>query len=184
MPNPQILFNIDSLDDPVVADGVPEFSGGQFSNWRANLLKPNQSKLLYNCDVDKLGKIRTRRGSIRLGPSAVGSGTVIQGLTSFQTKDTTTWSRRVAAKYTHLTPGCGGAGVWNQIATGGTVDNEIDLLAGRVDKQCSGLRCRRHRAYRGRNRGVVGPAKNFISANMEQPVGIYHCGSFRSRAYY
>jgi hypothetical protein len=79
-------FN-DAVDDVLLPDAIPSFEGGQFSNVRANLLQPNQSKLLQNCDIDKLGKIRTRRGTIKIGtgpPSGV-ADTIIQGLTSYQT---------------------------------------------------------------------------------------------------
>ena len=86
-----VNFFLDAVDDVLLPDGVPEFSGGQFSNWRANLLKPNQSSQLTNADVDKLGKVRTRRGTIRVGPAhgtaGAMTGTLIQGLTSYQTKD-------------------------------------------------------------------------------------------------
>jgi hypothetical protein len=64
----QINWFIDATDDPLLPDGVPSFDGGQFSNLRANLLQPNQSALLNNTDIDKLGKIRTRRGTVVVGP--------------------------------------------------------------------------------------------------------------------
>ena len=74
---PQVSFNIESTDDPVLSDQIPSFEGGQFSNLRANLLQPNQSKQLTNCDVDRLGRLRTRRGTISLGiPSGVAGGII------------------------------------------------------------------------------------------------------------
>ena len=88
-----VNFNLDSQDDPVLPDQVPSFEGGQFSNLRANLLQQNQSKLLGNCDIDRLGKMRTRRGTILLGdtppdPAVVlPAVAIIQGLTSYQTAD-------------------------------------------------------------------------------------------------
>jgi hypothetical protein len=127
----QINFNLDSLDDVVLPDQVPSFEGGQFSNLRANLLQPNQSKLLVNADVDRLGKIRTRRGTIRLGtgpPSGV-ANTIIQGLVSYQTP---TANYVVSAnngkiwKYTDGIPG-----TWTQIALGGIQDN-ADILIYRL----------------------------------------------------
>ena len=90
----QVNFFLDSTDDPLLPDQIPAFDGGQFSNVRANLLQPNQSKILINCDIDKLGKIRTRRGTIVIANPAATFQTPgnvankpIQGLTSYQTKD-------------------------------------------------------------------------------------------------
>ena len=115
----QINFFLDSVDDVLLPDGVPDFSGGQFSNLRANLLQANQSKELKNCDTDKLGKIRTRRGTIRIGsgpPSGV-ANTMIQGLTSYQTKDA---NYIVAANNGKLWAwnGTEFSGSWVQIALG------------------------------------------------------------------
>jgi hypothetical protein len=126
MAEAQVNFFLDQLDDPLLPDGIPEFSGGQFSNWRANLLKPNQSKTLWNCDVDKLGRIRTRRGSVHIGEPVAGMGSIVQGLTAYQTKD-----------YNYIVQASGGkiwafnGTTWTQIATGGTVDNE-DILIARI----------------------------------------------------
>jgi hypothetical protein len=123
-----VNFFLDATDDPLLPDQVPAFDGGQFSNLRANLLQSNQSTLLLNADIDKLGKLRTRRGTIKLGtgpPSGV-ANTIIQGLTSYQTKD----ANYVVAvnnakiwKYTDGTPG-----TWTQIATGGVADNDDILI--------------------------------------------------------
>jgi hypothetical protein len=131
MADGQVNFFLDSLDDPLLPDGVPSFDGGQFSNWRANLLKPNQSKQLTNCDIDKLGKLRTRRGTIRVGTGTAGTGTLIQGLTSYQTKD-----------FNYIVAANGGliwsfnGTTWDQIARGGTVDNEEILIqrSGKINK--------------------------------------------------
>jgi hypothetical protein len=118
-----VNFFLDATDDPLLPDQIPSFDGGQFSNSRANLLQENQSKLLYNCDVDKLGKLRTRRGTILVGPAGGSSpsGVVgpVQGLTSYQTKD---YNYIVCAQNGKLWQWSGSA--WVQIAMGGTVDNE------------------------------------------------------------
>jgi hypothetical protein len=116
-------FN-DSMDDPLIVDGVPQFDGGQFSNWRANLLQPNQSKLLTNCDVDRLGKLRTRRGTIQVGPGIVGAGTLIQGLASYQTAS---YNYIVAANNGQLWAFDGTN--WNLIGTGGVADNDQIYIA-------------------------------------------------------
>ena len=94
-------------------------------------MRPNQSKQLTNADIDKLGKLRTRRGTIRVGASTAGTGTLVQGLTSYQTKD---FNYIVAANggkiwaFNGLT--------WDQIARGGTVDNEEILIqrSGKINK--------------------------------------------------
>jgi hypothetical protein len=121
----QINFFLDAVDDPLLPDQIPSFEGGQFSNLRANLLQPNQSKLLGNCDIDKLGKLRTRRGTILIGtgPPSGTAGTIIQGLTSFQTKD---YNYIVAANDRKIWKWTGSA--WEQIATGGVSDNDEMLI--------------------------------------------------------
>lgn len=126
MAGEQVNFFLDQVDDPLIADAIPAFDGGQFSNVRANLLQPNQSKLLGNCDIDKLGKLRTRRGTIRLGtgpPSGV-ADTIIQGLTSFQTKD---YNYVVAANNRKLWQWNEGSSTWTQIAKGGVAD-QADII--------------------------------------------------------
>ena len=124
MANGAINWFHDEADDALLGDAVPSFEGGQFSNLRANLLQPNQSKLLGNCDIDRLGKLRTRRGTIMLGtgpPSGV-ADTTIQGLTSYQTPENNyvvAANNRKIWKYTDGTPG-----TWARIATGGAADND------------------------------------------------------------
>src|SRR5205823_14001646 len=114
-----VAFELDQMDDPVIPDGMPSFNGGQVSNERANLLQPNESEKLVNCDINKFGKIRTRRGTSQLGSGAMGSGTIIQGLANFYT-----------ATYNYLVGAIGGAiykftgGAWSQIALGGVQDND------------------------------------------------------------
>src|SRR5205823_15026132 len=95
---PQIAFELDQMNDPVFPDGMPSFNGGQVSNERANLLEPNESALLINCDIIKFGKIRTRRGTSQLGSGAMGGGTIVQGLANFYT-----------ATYNYLVGAIGGA---------------------------------------------------------------------------
>ena len=115
----QVLFELDQMDDPVFPDGMPSFNGGQVSNERANLLQPNESALLVNCDINKFGKIRTRRGTTQLGSGAMGAGTIVQGLANFYT-----------ATYNYLVGAIGGAiykfsgGAWTGIALGGVQDND------------------------------------------------------------
>jgi hypothetical protein len=115
----QVAFNLEEMDDTVLADGTPMFSGGQVSNERASLLQPNESVELINCDLNKLGRITTRKGSVRLGAGVAGVGTMVQGLCNFQTKD-----------YNYIVAANGGklykyeSGVWTQIATGGVLDND------------------------------------------------------------
>ena len=133
---------IDATDDPLLPDGVPSFEGGQFSNLRANLLQPNQSKVLGNCDVDKLGKLRTRRGTKVLetttgsGSPDASPGNIIQGLTSYQTKD---YNYIVAANNRKLWKWVGSSdytGSWVQIARGGVADNEDIIICrqGQINK--------------------------------------------------
>src|SRR6266487_701399 len=115
----QVAFELDQMDDPVLADGMPSFNGGQVSNERANLLQPNESALLVNCDINKFGKIRTRRGTTQLGAGTMGTGTIVQGLSNFFT-----------ATYNYLVGAIGGkiykfaSGSWTQIALGGVSDND------------------------------------------------------------
>jgi hypothetical protein len=124
MPEAQVVFNIDELDDPVLPDGVPSWEGGQFSNWRANLLKPNQSNRLLNCDIDRLGRIRTRKGTTRLGAGPINSGKIIQGLTFFQTAN---YNYVVAANNRNLYAFNGAS--WDLIAQGGCVDNDDIVIS-------------------------------------------------------
>ena len=77
-------LNVEELDDPLVFDGVPSFRGGTVSNERANLLGLDQSALMVNCDINRFGKLTTRRGTAALG-GVVSTATAIQGLINFQT---------------------------------------------------------------------------------------------------
>jgi hypothetical protein len=120
----RINWFLDQTDDPLLSDGMPSFEGGQFSNVRANLLQPNQSKVLGNCDIDKLGKLRTRRGTISLGTPSGVSSTIIQGLTSYQTAVDNYIVAANAGKLWAYT-----GSVWVQIGIGGTADLEDILIA-------------------------------------------------------
>ena len=118
-----INFNLEQQDDPILPDGIPSWEGGDFSNWRANLLKANQSKRLVNCDVDRLGKLRTRRGTIQLGAAAINPGHIIQGLSYFQTA---AYNYVVAASNKNLYAFDGAN--WNLIAQGGCVDDDAMVI--------------------------------------------------------
>lgn len=120
MPQSQISWNLDELDDPLIPDAVPSFEGGMFSNQRANLLQPNQSSLLVNCDIDKLGRTVTRRGTIQLGSGVAGVGTYIQGMANFQTVG---YNYLVAANGKKLWA-YDGISAWTQIAKGGVSDDD------------------------------------------------------------
>lgn len=124
----QVNFNLDAVDDPVLPDGIPSFEGGQFSNVRGNLLQANQSKVLGNCDIDKLGKLRTRRGTMQVGTTTPANvaGKPVQGLTSYQTA---TQNYIVAAHNAKLWAFDGTN--WVQIGLGGTADGE-DIVIARI----------------------------------------------------
>jgi hypothetical protein len=113
---PQVNFNIDAMDDPIVGDGTLSFEGGMVSNQRANLLKENQSSSLINCDIDKFGWIRTRRGVSNMGTP---SGTYIQAMATYLYQGN---NYVVAAANKGLYQWTGGTS-WTQIATGGVPDN-------------------------------------------------------------
>lgn len=58
-------LNNDQLDDPLIFDGCPDFSGGQFSNRPAGTLSSTQYLLGLNVDI-KTKLAVTRRGTIAL----------------------------------------------------------------------------------------------------------------------
>lgn len=72
----------EQLNDPLVWDATPEFTGGQVSKPRVNSLQPNQAALLQNMDVDTYGHLRTRRGISQIGNNL---GETIQGIADYQT---------------------------------------------------------------------------------------------------
>lgn len=114
----QVAFNNDVMDDPIIGDATPAFTGGVVTADQANLLAETESSNMINCDFSRLGKITTRKGTTQLG-SALPGGGIIQGMAYFWT---TTYKYPVAA--------CGGkiykyeGGAWTQIATGGAFDND------------------------------------------------------------
>jgi hypothetical protein len=76
-----VFFN-DGIDDPLSYDLCGTFVGGQVSNVRANLLKPEQYSEARNMDIDRFGSIITRRGAELMGASLSSS---IQGLVYYDT---------------------------------------------------------------------------------------------------
>ena len=74
------ILDIPGLDDAPAWDVVPDFSGGQFSNARANLIQPNQCALMENFDISITGQLMTRRGTLQLGDNF---GETIQGLADY-----------------------------------------------------------------------------------------------------
>ena len=116
-----MAFNLESLDDPLIFDAAPSFSGGQVSNVRANLLTQAQLAEAVNCDITRQGQLVTRRGTRRLGdavgtvPGSSGPVGMVQGLWFY---DTPTQQYLVAAAggriYSYQ------AGAWTQLIDGGT----------------------------------------------------------------
>lgn len=60
----------DNLDEGLVFDAFPDFSGGQVSAPRANLLLPTQAVSMQNMQLDTLGYASTRRGWGPFSPDA------------------------------------------------------------------------------------------------------------------
>ncbi len=60
-------LSIETLDDPVVTDESPAFSGGTVSNARPANLTPTQFWLGENVDLSIIGKLETRRGTLTIG---------------------------------------------------------------------------------------------------------------------
>jgi hypothetical protein len=81
---PQSTLNIEQLDDQLLFDGMPSFKGGMVSNERANLLAQDESALLVNCDINRFGKVTTRRGTAALG-GTIEVNAIVEGLVNFQT---------------------------------------------------------------------------------------------------
>jgi hypothetical protein len=73
---------IESLNDSEQWDAVSDFSGGMVSNQRPNLLAPNQSAYLQNMDIDRYGRLETRRGKAQIGNNL---GEKIQGIAYYST---------------------------------------------------------------------------------------------------
>lgn len=110
-----MIFNIDSMDDPIIQDGAKSFAGGQVSNLRANQLDPTQWAQLLNVEIARNGTGTTRRGTVQLGAAAVSAGPTIQGLFYYDTPSNAYLVAVNNAKlYKWASPN------WTQIATGWT----------------------------------------------------------------
>src|SRR5258708_4829195 len=118
---PQVNLNLDQLDDTILSDGTPSFEGGQVSNSRPNILKPNQSFILVNCDIDTQGKLRTRRGSGQFTGGVVNIADEVTGLIHFKTK---VYDLVVAANNGRVAQYTGAG--WTQIKSGG-VGGDVGL---------------------------------------------------------
>ena len=116
----QVILNLDQMDDPLLGDGTPSFSGGMVSNDQAHLIGETESSHLLNCDRSRLGRITTRKGTIPVGATPPGDGPIIQGMTYY-------WVGNI--KYLVVASGGklyreDGSGGWIEIATGGVLDND------------------------------------------------------------
>jgi hypothetical protein len=124
-----LMLNLDQMDDTIIGDGTPSFTGGQNSNERASLIMEVESALLLNADRNRIGKVTTRKGSERLGttgPStaAPGSSGIVQGMVQFWTKDHNYLVAAVDGKIYKFE-----GGSWTQIATGGAFTNDkIEII--------------------------------------------------------
>src|SRR5215471_17276342 len=116
---PQVLLNLDSMDDPLMADGTLSFTGGMVSNEEPSLLAEVESSYLLNCERTRQGKLTTRMGTVLLGGGAPpGGGPIIQGMAYYWSG---TNSYLVVASGGKLYRESGSS--WVQIATGGLPDN-------------------------------------------------------------
>jgi hypothetical protein len=77
-------LNIDTLDDQIILDSSPLFSGGQVSNSRPAALAPDQFWLLQNADISIAGRVITRRGTTAIGVNG-NFANPVQGLAYYQT---------------------------------------------------------------------------------------------------
>lgn len=76
------IWDSQTLDDTPTWDASSSFEGGQVSNFRPNLLQPNQHVLLQNFDINKAGELITRRGIKIIGDKFP---QIIQGIVFYQT---------------------------------------------------------------------------------------------------
>lgn len=80
-------FNIETLDDQPIPDGMTSFVGGQVSDSRPTIIGQNAAELMQNMDLSPNGDLTTRRGVSRLGAGLVDDGTVngtyVQGMSGF-----------------------------------------------------------------------------------------------------
>jgi len=63
------------LDDPLVYDVQTNFSKGQVSNARSNLLDAQQGAVLRNVQIDYAGVLESRRGFRDFGDTSLSSPT-------------------------------------------------------------------------------------------------------------
>jgi hypothetical protein len=73
---------IDEVDDEPVYDGSQNFAGGMVSLVKPQSLEANQCAELINCDIDRSGRIQTRRGTAALGDLS-GDPNRVRGLTYY-----------------------------------------------------------------------------------------------------
>jgi hypothetical protein len=80
------VLNIESLDDTLLHDLCADFSGGQSSFQRPDVLEANQAAYIKNCHIHFNGQLRKRRGMENLEEGYVDSvGKRIQGGWFYQT---------------------------------------------------------------------------------------------------
>jgi hypothetical protein len=65
------FLNSDVLDDPLLFEVCPTWSGGQVSFVRANQLEETQSAKIDNCSIDLAGLLSKRRGTRNLKEATV-----------------------------------------------------------------------------------------------------------------
>jgi len=102
-----VFFN-DGLDDPLQYDLCGSFVGGQVSNVRANLLKPQQYSESKNMDIDRFGSIITRRGTEIVGATLTNP---IQGIGYY---DTPTFEKLLAVSNGVVYESTGGS--WSSVS--------------------------------------------------------------------
>lgn len=103
----QASINLQGLDDPILTDSTPTFTGGMHSYGAADQLETNQARNLLNVDI-RDGTAATRRGTTSL-PNTPFLGFPVQGLFWFSTP---ALNYLFAAAETGLY-------VWNESAWGG-----------------------------------------------------------------
>lgn len=135
-------LNLEVLDDPLLFDTVPDFSGGQVSNHPASVLAGSQYSSGLNVDI-KTKLAVTRRGTISLGQVNPGSNFRVQSLQWFDTPsleylvaaadgqlwkyDETSWTSLNA--YQSLGPTDAQIGMAQVVGTMYIADNSTDLYS-------------------------------------------------------
>src|SRR5690349_9506674 len=81
-------FFKDEIDDELLYDGSQSFNGGMVSLVKPQLLDPNQCSDLKNVDIDRSGRVQTRRGTAAVGDLSASAFRVrglgyLQGTNSF-----------------------------------------------------------------------------------------------------